>query len=134
PLRASAVLRYFIGLGLLLSPATFIRGADVELKAYWTKGREHWLVHIQPARSGIFIAPNSPVFANDQLIAVTDAVTRQLVPFRLRHSGERMLRSIDLAFPQLQKPMNLSLVVHGLVLVDQTGRRVGYNQSIAVRA
>ena len=42
---------------------TNVAVADVELKASWTKGREHWLVHIQVARAGFFIAPNSPAFA-----------------------------------------------------------------------
>src|SRR5205085_829241 len=79
----------------------------VELRASWTKGREHWLVNIQVARAGFFIAPNSPAFDNDRLIQVTDAVTRQQVPFRLRHEKQRMARSIDLAFPELQKPMNV---------------------------
>lgn len=56
------------------------------------------------------------------------------MPFKLRHSRERMLHSIDLAFPQLERPMNLSLVVRGLLLVDESGRRVSYDQNISVGA
>src|SRR5207302_7603098 len=44
------VLRRFLfvfALSLLLANVAV---ADVELKASWTKGREHWLVHIQVAR------------------------------------------------------------------------------------
>src|SRR5205823_2018873 len=95
---------------------------------------EHWLVHIQVARPGFFIAPNSPAFDNDRLIEVADATTRQPIDFRLRHEKQRMMRSIDLAFPELQRPMNVVVTVGGLVIVDQKGRRVGYQQSVAVRA
>src|SRR2546429_5632014 len=95
---------FVFALSLLLANVAV---ADVELKASWTKGQEHWLVHIQVGRAGFFIAPNSPAFDNQGLIQVTDATTRQPVPFRLRREKQRMVRSIDLAFPELQKPMNL---------------------------
>ncbi|PYK31234.1 MAG: hypothetical protein DME57_04510, partial [Verrucomicrobia bacterium] len=65
-------------LSILLASVSF--AAEVELKASWTKGPEHWLVHIQVARPGFFIASNSPAFDNDRLIQVTDAATRQPVP------------------------------------------------------
>src|SRR3954468_2324224 len=100
-IRASAFILLFLSL------ANFVSAAEVELKASWTKGNEHWLLHIQVARSGYFIAPNSPAFDNDQLIRVTDAATRQPIGFRLRHDKRRMARSIDLAFPQLQRPVNV---------------------------
>lgn len=56
------------------------------------------------------------------------------MPFQLRYSRERMLHSIDLAFPQLERPMNLSLVVRGLLLVDQRGRRIAYTPQVTLRA
>src|SRR5438105_3215703 len=122
---------FVFALSLLL---TNVAVADVELKASWTKGREHWLVHIQVARAGFFIAPNSPAFDNDRLIQVTDTVTRQPIDFRLRHEKQRMARSIDLAFPELQKPMNVFVTLSGLVGVAQSGRRVAFQQSLAARA
>jgi hypothetical protein len=129
------LIRRALGLiipALLLSNVAF--AADVELRASWTKGQEHWLLHIQIARPGFFIAPNSPAFDNDRLIQVTDATTRQPIGFRLRHEKQRMMRSIELAFPELQRPMNVSVSVGGLVIVDQKGHRVAYQQSIAARA
>ena len=134
PLSRSVFLRYFIGLGLLLPTTTLVRADDVELKASWGMENQHWFVRLQPSRAGIVIASNSPAFADNRLFQVTDATTGQPVPFKLRHSRERMLHSIDLAFPQLERPMNLSLVVRGLLLVDESGRRVSYDQNISVRA
>src|SRR5437899_9758451 len=112
PLSRCLPRRYLFVFVLSLLLANFAFGADVELKASWTKGREHWLVHVQVVRAGFFIAPNSPAFDNDRLIQVTDAATRQPVPFRLRHQKERMVRSIDLAFPELQKPMNVFVTLN----------------------
>src|SRR2546421_5518293 len=134
PLCRCVLGRYLFVFTLSSLLTNFAFGADVELKASWTKGQEHWLVHIQVGRAGFFIAPNSPAFDNQGLIQVTDATTRQPVPFRLRREKQRMVRSIDLAFPELQKPTNLVVTVGGLVVVDQTGRRVAYRQNLAVRA
>ena len=54
PLNRRGMRRFLFvfALSLLL---TNVAVADVELKASWTKGREHWLVHIQVARAGFFI-------------------------------------------------------------------------------
>lgn len=117
---------------LLIAHPSF--AADVELKASWTKGAQHWLIHIQIDRPGFFIAPNSPAFDNDQLMQVTDAETRQPIPVRIRHERQRMMRSIDLAFPELRRPVNVFVSVGGLSIVDQKGRRVDYQQRVAVRA
>src|SRR5437016_13579636 len=129
PLCRCVLGRYLFVFTLSSLLTNFAFGADVELRASWTKGQEHWLVHIQVARAGFFIAPNSPAFDNDRLIQVTDAVTRQQVPFRLRHEKQRMARSIDLAFPELQKPMNVFVTLSGLVVVDQSGRRLAFQQT-----
>ncbi|HEX4638068.1 MAG TPA: hypothetical protein VH170_01130 [Chthoniobacterales bacterium] len=126
------IRRLAFALSILLT--SFASAADVELKASWTKGPEHWLVHIQVDRAGFSIASNSPAFENERLIQVTDAVTHQPVPFRLRHLKQRMARAIDLAFPQLQRPMSVSVNLAGIVVVDQNGRRAGYQQSLTVRA
>lgn len=134
PLSRRALTAFLLASAILLPRITFAAGAEVQLRASWTKGTEHRLVHIQVARAGFFIAPNSPAFDNDRLIQVTDAVTRQPVPFRLRHQKQGMVRSIDLAFPQLQKPINIVVTVSGLVVVDQTSHRVAYRQSLTVNA
>lgn len=126
PLSRSVFLRYFIGLGLLLSPAAFVRGNEVELKASWMMAKQRWIVRIQPARSGIQIKPDRNVS-----VEVIDTATRQRVPFQLKSVSPRF---VELAFPQLLRPVNLLLNVRGLSLVDQTGRRVAYNQAIAVTA
>jgi len=126
PLSRSVLLRYLIGLGLLLSPATFVRGDEVELKASWMMAKQRWIVRIQPARLGIQIKPGRNVS-----VEVIDTATRQRVPFQLKSVSPRF---VELAFPQLRRPMNLSLNVRGLLLVDQTGRRVAYNQEISVTA
>jgi hypothetical protein len=119
-------------LSILLASVSF--AAEVELKGSWTKGPEHWLVHIQVARPGFFIAPNSPAFDNEQLIRVTDAATHQPIGFRLRHDKRRMARGFDLAFPQLQQPVSVLVTVGGLSIVDQRGQRVAYQQNLAARA
>jgi hypothetical protein len=117
---------------LLIATSSF--AAEVELKASWTKGREHWLLHVQVARPGFFIAPNSPLFENDSLARVIDAATRQPIGFKLHRPHGRAVRAFDLAFPQLQRPINVVVSVGGLAVVDQKGNRVGYQQSVAVRA
>jgi hypothetical protein len=125
--------RAIFAIGSLLI-ATSSVAAEVELKASWTKGREHWLLHIQVARPGFFIAPNSPLFENDSLARVADAATGQPLSFKLHRPHGRTIRGFDLAFPQLQRPINVSVSVNGLMVVDQQGRRVAYQQSVAARA
>src|SRR5256885_11560174 len=96
---------------------------------------QQWFVRIQPALPGIVIASNSPGFADNRLFQVTDAATGQPVPFRLiRSSNDRVQRFVDLRFPQLQRPINLSLNARGLLLVDERGRRVAYNTQVTLRA
>ena len=133
PLHRCAFLRCLIALGLLSWLAIVARSAEVELNASWAMDNQHWFVRIQPALPGIVIASNSPAFA-DRWFRVTDAATGQPVPFKLRHSRERMLHSIDLSFPQLQRPINLSLDLRGLLLVDERGRRVAYSPQVNLRA
>lgn len=113
-------------LAFILSSAASVLGADVQLNGSWLTENQQWVVRIQPAPSGIQIKPGRNVF-----VEVIDTATKQRVPFRLKSVSRRF---VDLAFPQLRRPMNLSLVVRGLLLVDQTGGRVDYDQRLTVSA
>ncbi len=126
PLGRCVFCGRFVALALMLSAATLVLGADVQLNGSWLTENQQWVVRIQPAHSEIQIKPGRNVF-----VEVIDTATRQRVPFRLKSVSRRF---VDLAFPQLRRPMNLSLVVRGLLLVDQTGRRVAYNEELTVRA
>jgi hypothetical protein len=109
-----------------LSSAASAIGADVQLNGSWRMENQQWAVRIQPAGSGIQIKPGRNV-----VVEVIDTATRQRVPFQLKSVSRR---SVDLGFPQLRKPVNVSLVVHGLLLVDQTGSRVDYDPRLTVSA
>jgi hypothetical protein len=113
-------------LAFILSSAASVIGADVQLNGSWLMENQQWAVRIQPARSGIQIKPGRHV-----VVEVIDTATGQRVPFQLKSVSRG---SVDLAFPQLRKPVNVSLVVHGLFLVDQTGSRVDYDQRLAISA
>lgn len=124
-----------IALAIFAPRVGFAAGGQVELRASWTKGKEHWLLHIQPAQPEFAIAANSPAFNNKDLVQAVDATTGQPVEFKIRRpSVLRAVRFVEIAFPQLARPINLSVVAHGFIIVDQRGRSVAYNERLAVRA
>jgi hypothetical protein len=121
---------------LLFTPRIdFAGGAQAELRASWIKGKEHWLIRIQPAQPGVAIAANSAAFNNKDLVQILDAATGQPVEFKIkRPSVLRTVRYVEIAFPQLATPINLSIVAHGFIIVDPHGRSVAYNEKLAVQA
>ena len=126
PLGRHVFCERIVALVLMLSAGTFALGADVQLNGSWLTENQQWIVRIQPAHSGIQIKPGRNVS-----VEVIDTATRQRVPVRLKSVSRRF---VDLTFPQSRRPMNLSLVVRGLLLVDETGRRVTYNEGLTVHA
>ncbi|MDQ6765288.1 MAG: hypothetical protein M3Z22_04195 [Verrucomicrobiota bacterium] len=67
---------------------------------------------------------NSPALHDKHLIRVTDLETRQPLEFEVVSSGGDRLRSISLAFPQLQSPRKAAININGLFVEDLFGRRI----------
>ncbi len=113
----------------------------VALQASWFKNdADEWVVRIQPANSDgsaidePMIQAGSRALRDPRLIQALDTETGESVPFEVRtRSRGAALLFVELAFPDLQRPRELSLTVRGLILQRGDGRRLAAEDTAIAR-